>query len=107
MADETVTAAAKPAREGQANVRALVERAQAAGALRPDVAGPDVALVQFMLAAVIDYSSEVDPDVWRRMLGIVLDGLRTRRDGPTPLPAPPLDDAGLDRVMGAWRPLNR
>ena len=88
-------------------VRTLIERAQAAGVLRPDVVGPDVALVQFMLAAVIDYSADVHPDVWRRMLAIVLDGLRARRDGPSPLPTPPLDDAQLDRAMRAWRPLNR
>lgn len=84
-------------------VRALVERAQAQGELRPDVVGPDVALVQFMVGAIVDYTRDVEPDAWRRSLAIVLDGLRTRRDGPSPLPTPPLRDDQLDRAMGAWR----
>jgi AcrR family transcriptional regulator len=88
-------------------VRALIGRAQAAGVLRADVVGPDMALVQFMIGAVIDYTSDVEPDAWRRLLAIVLDGLRTRRDGPSPLPTPPLGDAQLDRAMGRWRPVGR
>jgi AcrR family transcriptional regulator len=84
-------------------VRALFERAQAQGELRPDVVGPDIALVQFMVGAIVDYTHDVDPDVWRRLLAIVLDGLRTRRDAPSPLPTPALRDEQLDRAMGAWR----
>jgi AcrR family transcriptional regulator len=85
----------------------LIERAQAQGELRPDVAAPDIALVQFMLGSVIDYTHDVDPDVWRRLLALVLDGLRTRRDGPSPLPTTPLADEQLDRAMGGWRPVRR
>jgi AcrR family transcriptional regulator len=85
-------------------VQALVERAQAQGELRPDVVGPDVALVHFMVGAIVDYTQDIEPEVWRRLLAIVLDGLRTRRDGPSPLPAAPLADEQLDRAMGAWRP---
>jgi AcrR family transcriptional regulator len=84
-------------------VTALVERAQAQGELRPDVVGPDIALVQFMVGAIVDYTHDVEPDVWRRLLAIVLDGLRTRRDAPSPLPTPALRDEQLDRAMGAWR----
>jgi AcrR family transcriptional regulator len=86
---------------------ALIERAQAQGELRADVAGTDVGLIQFMVASLIDYTHDVEPEIWRRQLAIVLDGLRTRRDRPTPLPAPPLDDEQLDRAMGAWRPVGR
>ena len=81
----------------------LLERARAAGDLRPDVAGSDLGLIQFMLGAIIDYTHDVDPEAWRRMLAIVLDGLRARRDAPSPLPTPALDDAQLDRAMAAWR----
>jgi AcrR family transcriptional regulator len=88
-------------------VRALVERAQGQGELRPDVVGPDIALVHFMVGAIVDYTQDVEPEVWRRLLAIVLDGLRTRRDGPSPLPTPPLADAQLDRAMGTWRPAAR
>jgi len=81
----------------------IVERAQAAGALRADVASSDLALLQFMLGALIDYTSEVDREAWRRLLAIVLDGLQTRRDGPSALPRPALDDEQVARAMQAWR----
>jgi hypothetical protein len=39
---------------------------------------------------VIDSTRTTEPDAWRRYLGIVLDGLRTRRNAPTDLtPSPP------------------
>ena len=60
---------------------------QAAGELRPDVAGPDLALVQLMLGAVVDQTRDVAPDAWRRFLAIVLDGLRTPDPGPLPVRA--------------------
>jgi AcrR family transcriptional regulator len=86
---------------------ALIERAQAQGELRPDVAGTDLGLIQFMVASLIDYTHDVEPEIWRRQLAIVLDGLRTRRDTPTPLPEPALHDEQLDRAMGTWRPVGR
>jgi AcrR family transcriptional regulator len=90
------------ARVGPA-VAALVERAQAQGDLRPDFGASDVALVHFMVGAIVDYTHDVEPDAWRRVLAIVLDGLRTRRDGPSPLATAPLGDDELDRAMAAWR----
>ena len=47
------------------------------------------------------------PELWRRFLTIVLDGLRTRRDAPSPLGPGPLDEEQLDRAMAAWRPAAR
>ncbi len=81
----------------------LLRRAQDTGDLRPDVVGTDLALLQFMLAAVVDYTGEVDPQVWRRFLRIVLDGLAAARDAPTPLPCAPLDDLGFEAVVTAWK----
>ena len=81
----------------------LLARACEAGEVRPDVAASDLALIQFMLGAVIDFTHDVAPETWRRILAIVLDGLRPRRDAPTPLPAPALDERQLDRAMDAWR----
>ncbi len=65
----------------------LVERAQASGDLRPDFRATDVKMIAFMLASVADYSSPVTPGVWRRYLGLLLDGLRLARDTHTELPA--------------------
>ncbi len=81
----------------------LLRRAHAAGALRPDASATDIALLQFMLTAVVDYTGDVDPLVWRRFLGIVLDGLRARRDRPSPLAPGPLDDEAFAAVLEAWK----
>jgi len=50
-----------------------------------------------------DHGGGVDREAWRRLLAIVLDGLQTRRDGPSALPRPALDDEQVARAMQAWR----
>lgn len=83
--------------------RRLVERAQADGSLRPDAAVTDMPLIQLMVGAVVDYTREVDPDVWRRLLTLVLDGLRA--DGTrTTMPTAPLDSDAAAAAMSGWRP---
>jgi len=84
-------------------VTALFERARASGQLRDDVEGVDTPVLHLMLGSVLDFSREVEPELWRRFLVIVLDGLRARRDGPTPLPVPALDDDQLAQAMAGWR----
>jgi hypothetical protein len=44
-----------------------------------------MARIHMMLGAVIDSTRTTEPDAWRRYLGIVLDGLRTRRNAPSDL----------------------
>jgi AcrR family transcriptional regulator len=66
-------------------VSELFERAKQSGRLRPDVTETDMATIVMMLGAVIDSTRTTQPDAWRRYLGIVLDGLRTRRNAPTDL----------------------
>lgn len=69
----------------------LVQRARAAGRLRHDLGAFDVPMIHLMVGAIADATRDVAPDVWERFLGIVLDGLCTSREAPTPLPVPPLD----------------
>lgn len=88
-------------------VRALVERAQADGSLRADIDVTDLPLTQLMAGAVVDYTREVDPEVWRRLFTVLLDGLRARPEVATPLPTPPLDHDGLTAAMSGWRPAPR
>ncbi len=85
-------------------VERLVARAQEQGSLRDDFRATDFPLMLFMLDAVIDTTRELDPDTWRRALGIVLDGLAARRDHATPLPAGALDDDQISAAMRAWQP---
>ncbi|HEY4279936.1 MAG TPA: helix-turn-helix domain-containing protein [Conexibacter sp.] len=84
-------------------VRELVDHARAAGTLREDFDAFDTPVLQTMLGSVLDFSHDVSPELWRRFFAIVLDGLRARRDAPTPLPAAALDEHQLDRAMAAWK----
>jgi AcrR family transcriptional regulator len=77
-------------------VRQLIERAQAQGTLRTDFTAEDMPLVFWSGGRVIDATASVAPDVWRRHLGMLLDGLRA--EAATPLPHPPLTRAQLNRT---------
>jgi len=77
-------------------LRRLVERAHAEGTLRPDVVPEDVVMILWATARVVERAGAVAPDAWQRLLGLVVDGLRP--DAATPLPAPPLSTAQLDRI---------
>jgi AcrR family transcriptional regulator len=77
----------------------LVERAQASGDLRPDFAGTDVKMIVFMLTSVAEYASASRPDLWRRYLALLVDGLRPARDTLTELPAPAPTTADIEAAM--------
>jgi AcrR family transcriptional regulator len=85
-------------------VARLVARAQKQGALRPDLRVTDMPLLQLMVGAIIDVSRDVEPELWRRFLGLLLDGLRARRDEAHPLPSEALSIDQLATAMSAWRP---
>jgi hypothetical protein len=85
-------------------VARLVARAQAQGALRRDIRVTDMPLLQLMVGAIIDVSRDVEPELWRRFLGLLLDGLRADRDEAHPLPADALSLDQLATAMAAWRP---
>jgi AcrR family transcriptional regulator len=92
-------------RVGQARARLLpvvtelVTRAQADGSVRADLRPTDIPLIEFMLAMLAEYAHPVRPDVWRRYLAIILDGLRPGRATVTPLPEPPLNPAEIGTAM--------
>jgi hypothetical protein len=85
-------------------VTRLVARAQEQGTLRPDLEPTDLPLLQLMLGSLSECTRDVDPDVWRRFLGILTDGLRTQRDSPTPLATAGLAPEQVQRTMRCWRP---
>jgi AcrR family transcriptional regulator len=82
-------------------VAQLVARAQEAGALRADFSPRDMPLVFWTAGRVIEASSGVAPGLWRRYLGLLLDGLRA--DGATPLPHRPLSAPQLARLRAGRR----
>jgi AcrR family transcriptional regulator len=77
-------------------LRELVERAQEQGALRADFTPEDMPLLFWTGGRVIEVTAAVAPELWRRHLGLLLDGLRA--EAATPLPHPPLTRAQLARA---------
>ncbi len=82
-------------------VRRLIERAHADGSLRPDFAPEDMPLVFMTAGRVLEAGRGVAPDLWRRYLGLLLDGLRA--GGATPLSRGPLTQAQMNRLLDGER----
>ena len=80
--------------------RALVDRAREAGMLRDDVAGTDLTFIQVGLNAIMTRSRDTHPDLYRRYLQLMLDGLRAEPGTPTPLPVAALTSDQTHAVMG-------
>ena len=76
--------------EVHAGVDMLVANAHAAGVIRTDVTGTDVFLLMCAPVHVMDGLSDPPPDLWRRYLAIIFDGLRPEGASALPLPAPEL-----------------
>jgi AcrR family transcriptional regulator len=84
-------------------VTSVFARAQADGHLRPDVAPTDFPMMLRMLAGIADATREVRPDLWRRYLDLLLDGLRVDRTAVTSFTVPPIDPVEMDRVKQVGR----
>jgi AcrR family transcriptional regulator len=82
----------------------LVRRAQEAGQLRSDFFSTDVPIIQLMVGTVIDTARDVEPELWRRYLAIVLAGLRPGGERTDPMPIGNLDPERVQRVMSSWQP---
>lgn len=70
-----------------ARLDAILARAREAGAVRDDVVARDVMALAGMISRLPAWQLQQEPDIWRRYLGLMLDGLRP--DGARPLPHPP------------------
>jgi AcrR family transcriptional regulator len=78
----------------------IIERARAAGAIRSDAAPQDVPMTVIMLSPLIDGGRQHAPDLWRRHLALVLDGLRPEGQRRDPLP-PTVPIDVIDQVVAA------
>lgn len=84
-------------------VTKLVARAVESGAVRGDMSTSDVPLINFMLNTIVDFGRDVSPDLYKRYLAIVLDGLRPRDDlAPLPVDALPVRD--FQDALARWKP---
>ncbi|WP_067705667.1 TetR/AcrR family transcriptional regulator [Actinoplanes awajinensis] len=90
----------------QPGADALIARCHAAGLLRPGVSGTDIAMIHYMMGAVLEYTEYTEPDLWRRYLATLLDGLRAAPGtGPLPHPAPAPET--IDELAMNWKPPRR
>lgn len=81
-------------------IRDLLIRAQDAGVARPDLTAEDITLVLLGVARTMTITGQASPELWRRHLAIVLDGMRSEHAQRLPgLPATPEQ---LSRDLRAW-----
>jgi len=88
-------------------VTRLVERAQAAGQLRSDLRPTDIPFLLFVLTEAAQLARHVSPEIWRRYLTLVLDGLRPEREGVSPLPVPAMRPDEFEMTMRQNAPRQR
>lgn len=67
----------------------LLQRGREQRVIRADVATTDIGVLMSMMANLIETFGEANPRLWRRLLPVLLDGLRA--DAPTSLPEQPLN----------------
>jgi AcrR family transcriptional regulator len=79
----------------------VLERAREQGTLRDDFTFSDLALLIWSFAPLIEATADISPEVWRRHLHWLLDGLRA--GAATPLAEPPLAEDELLAAMHALR----
>jgi hypothetical protein len=58
-------------------------------------------MIAYMLASIAEYAATVTPEIWRRYLTMLIDGLRPVRNGVTELPVPAPSISDLARLMTA------
>jgi AcrR family transcriptional regulator len=80
-------------------VTRLVERAQQAGVVRADLYPTDIPLVEFMIGIAAEYAQHVRPELWRRYLALIVDGMPPSRAGTTVLPEPALSPDEMEQAM--------
>jgi AcrR family transcriptional regulator len=94
-----------PVQQARAEMRrgfeGVLERAREAGVLRDDFAFPDLALLFWSFAPLIDATADAAPGAWRRHLHWLLDGLRA--GAATPPPEPPLTPEQFELAVEAFR----
>lgn len=83
-------------------LEALIRRAQESGQLRTEVTASDIPVMQQMLIAAAQFTQGRRPDIWRRYLEILLNGLR-QRPNDLALTTPSLDNEVVEQVMGLVR----
>ena len=88
-------------------VRDIVERAKASGQARADLSSTDIPFIALMLSGAAEYAQQSRPEVWRRYLTLLIDGMCASREGVTPLPVPALVADEMECAMRQHAPRRR
>jgi AcrR family transcriptional regulator len=94
-------------RRNQPLVEKLLRRAQAAGQVRADLRPTDIPFIIFVLTEAAVLARQARPDIWRRYLALIIDGMRPVREGLTPLPVPALLPEEMEKSMRQSAPRHR
>ena len=81
----------------------LVERARRDGYLRADIEHTDTPIIGLLAGTVSEWAGHVDPDLWRRYVALLLEGMRYRPDQ-KPLGVDALDGDQMQTAMHGWDP---
>jgi len=84
-------------------VSRLFERARTDGYLRADAEHTDMPILSLLAGTVSDWAGHVEPELWRRYVALLLDGLR-HRDDQVRLPVDALSEDQMDTAMHGWQP---
>ena len=79
----------------------ILERAKDAGVVRSDIELTDIPMIQLAIGTIAEASRDIAPDAWRRMMTLVIDGLRTDRVQ-SELEPPALDQDQANDVMACY-----
>jgi AcrR family transcriptional regulator len=79
----------------------VLQRAKNAGVVRSDIELTDLPLIQLAIGTIAESSRDVAPDVWRRMMTVVVDGLRAE-SARSELVSPALDREQADTVLACY-----
>ena len=84
---------------------ALVQRAQRDGYLRLDGVEADFPIMEMMISSLGCLTNQLAPDLWRRYLTIVLDGLLVQRAEPSALRPSPTEEIVSEALRSRQRHL--
>jgi AcrR family transcriptional regulator len=84
-------------------VSKLVGRACADGYLRPGVEPTDMPIMALLAGTVSEWAGHVEPELWRRYVALLLDGMRYCEHQHR-LGVDALEDGQMDAAMRGWHP---
>ncbi|MGE0218058.1 TetR/AcrR family transcriptional regulator [Mycolicibacterium sp.] len=76
----------------------LVQRARDDGYLRADIESTDMPIISMLAGTVSEWAGHVEPELWRRYVGLMLEGMR-HCEHQDPLPVAALGHSQMDEAM--------